>query len=153
MNKSFRLILVLVTITFLSILFSTSHVHALSVGSTVSSIKIKDANDNPAWIPDIGKKVMTIFYVDPDVADVTDPLADALKAKKFDKTKYTGMGITNLKDTWKPNAIIRIIIRKKIKKYNSIILTDTDKTVVKKWNLGNCNGYSVFIIIGKDKKF
>lgn len=125
---------------------------ALTKGTTVNSIKIRDANDKPAFIPDIGKKVVTIFYADPDVSDVNDPLADALKAKNFDKKTYIGMGIANLADTGKPNFIIRMVIRSKIKKYKSTILTDVDKTVAKKWNLGSTNGFSIVIVIGKDKK-
>jgi predicted transcriptional regulator len=124
----------------------------LTPGTVVNSIKIRDASDNPAYIPDIGKKVVTIFYADPDVSDVNDPLADALKAKKYSKTSYKGMGIAYLADTGKPNFIIRMVIRRKIKKYNSTILTDVDKTVAKKWNLGSTNGFSIVIVIGKDKK-
>ncbi len=125
---------------------------ALTPGTVVNSIKIRDANNDPAYIPDIGKKVVTIFYADPDVSDVNDPLADALKARKFSKAAYKGMGIANLADTGKPNFIIRMVIRRKIKKYNSTILTDVDKTVAKKWNLGSTNGFSIVIVIGKDKK-
>ncbi len=143
----------------LSILFSilfalmiSSTVYGLGTGTAVNSIQIRDANNNPAYIPDIGKKVVTIFYADPDVSDVNDPLADALKAKKYDKALYRGMGIANLDDTVKPNFIIRMVIRSKIKKYNSTILTDVDKTVAKKWNLGSTNGLSIVIVIGKDKK-
>ncbi len=41
---------------------------------------IRDANDAPATIPDLGKKVLAVFYSDPDVSDQNDPFADKLKA-------------------------------------------------------------------------
>jgi predicted transcriptional regulator len=138
--------------TLLLVLIISPAGFALKTGATVNSIKIRDANNNPAYIPGIGKKVLTIFYADPDVSDVNDPLADALKARKFSKTLYKGMGIANLADTGKPNFIIRMVIRRKIKKYKSTILTDVDKTVAKTWNLGSTNGFSIVIVIGKDKK-
>lgn len=127
-------------------------VNAASVGQTLSNVKIRNANDNPVWIPDFGKKVLSIFYADPEGADLNDPLADAIKAKKFPKSKYRGIGIANLKDTWKPNSLIRMMVRRKIAKYNSTILTDPNRIVPGKWGLGNCDDTSVVIIIGKDKK-
>ncbi len=135
-----------------ALLIITGSLQALDRGSVVSSITIRDANDSPVIIPDIGSKVLTIFYADPDVSDVNDPLADALKDKNFDKSKYRGMGIANLADTIKPNMLIRMLIRKKIEKYNSTILTDTDRSVAREWGLGNCDGYSVIIVIGRDSR-
>jgi len=125
---------------------------ALGVGDTVSSVEIKDANNKPAWIPDLGKKVVTLFYTDPDVKDLNEPFRDMLKAAKLDETKYRGMGVANLKDTWKPNWIIRKIIRGKIEKFKSLILTDVDHTLKNKWNLGATDEKDIVIVIGKDRK-
>jgi predicted transcriptional regulator len=125
---------------------------ALSVGERVSSVQIRDANNKPAWIPDIGKKVITLFYTDPDVKDQNEPFRDLLKAASLDATRYRGIGVANLKDTWKPNFIIRKIIRGKIEKFKALILTDTDHTLKRAWNLGDCNEKDVAIIIGKDQK-
>jgi predicted transcriptional regulator len=66
--------------------------------------------------------------------------------------KYKGFGVANLKDSWVPNAIIRAVIRKKMKKYDSVILTDEDYFMPKKWGLGDCNDVSVFLVIGEDQK-
>lgn len=127
--------------------------HAAKVGATLSNVKIKDANDKPAWIPGFGKKVLVIFYVDIKAGDDNDPLADALKAKKLDESKHQGMGIVNLKDSWAPNAVIRMMIRKKLAKYGkSVILTDDDRSIPTKWKLGDCDDMSVVLVIGKDKK-
>ena len=125
---------------------------ALKVGSKVTPVKIKDANDRPAWTPDIGKKVLTVFYTDPDVKDMNEPFREVLNNSNLDLKKYRGYGVVNLKDTWKPNFIIRKVIRGKIEKFKSTILTDPDNAFKKSWRLGDCNEKDVVIIVGKDKK-
>lgn len=125
---------------------------ALKVGDKVWNAPLKDANDKPARIPDLGKKVLVLFYTDPDVKDLNEPFRDMLKAAKLDKTKYRGMGVANLKDTWKPNFIIRKVIRGKIKKFNSLILTDPNHTLKISWRLGDCNEKDIAIVVGKDKR-
>ena len=57
-----------------------------------------------------------------------------------------------MKDSAAPNFIIRSVIKGKIEKYKSTILTDVDLTLPKAWGLGDCKDKSVFILIGKDKK-
>jgi len=127
-------------------------VNALSVNQVASNLNIRDANDQPATIPDFGSKVLTIIYGDSDASDISDPISDALKAKNFPESKNRGIGIANLKDSPAPNWLIRKIVQSKIKKYQATILTDVDLTVANSWGLGNCNNKSVFIILGKDKK-
>jgi len=133
-------------------LFAVSNAFALKKGDTVRSIMVKDANDKPARIPDLGKKVVMLFYTDPDVKDLNEPFREFVDAKKPSKKKLRAMGVANLKDTWKPNFIIRSIIRGKIKKFKSLILTDTDHSLKKAWKLGNCDEKDMVIIIGRDKK-
>ena len=125
---------------------------ALSVNDTVRNVQLRDAEDEPLKIPNLGKKVLTVFYTDPDEADQNDPFADLLKAAKLPKEKYQGIGVANLKDTWKPNFAIRAMVRRKIKKYNSTILTDPEHLLKKAWKLGDCNETSLVIILGPDKK-
>lgn len=125
---------------------------ALDVGDEVTELQLRDANDKPAAIPDLGKKVIAIFYTDADVADMNDPLADALKERKPDLDKYRPLGIVNLKDSFPPNFIIRAVVRGKIEKYKSIILTDPAHLLPDAWGLGTCQDTSVIIVIGKDKK-
>ncbi|MFH1131388.1 MAG: YtfJ family protein [Pseudomonadota bacterium] len=131
---------------------STQHAIALGVGDTVENVQVRDANDKPAAIPDLGKKVIALFYTDPDEKEQNEPFREMLKLNKFDRTRYRGMGIANLKDTWKPNFLVRKIIRRKIEKFKSLILTDPDHILKNKWDLGDCNEKDVVIIIGKDKK-
>ncbi len=123
---------------------------AAQVGDALQNVALRDAKDEPAQIPDLGAKVLAIFYNDADEADLNDPLADAMKARKFDETRYRGVGIANLADSKMPNFLIRKVIRGKIEKYKSTILTDPDRLLASAWKLGDCNNTSVFIVIGKD---
>lgn len=127
-------------------------VNAATVGQQLSNVQVADAADKPAYLPDFGKKVISVFYTDADAADMNDPLADAMKAKKFDESKYKGIGIANLKDSKAPNFLIRKIIKGKIEKYKTTILTDPDLILAKAWGFGDCNNTSVVLIIGKDGK-
>ena len=131
---------------------STAKAQNEIVGKTMSALMISDANNQPKAIPFIGEKVLLIQYTDPDVKDINDKLSDAVKAKKFDAKVYQGMGIANCKDTWIPNAGIRMKARQKEKQFaGSIVMLDEDHIVPKALGLGDCNGIGVLIIVGKDK--
>lgn len=125
---------------------------AAEVGQTLNQLELRDGNNKPAPIPDLGAKVLAIFYTDADVADMNDPLADALKAKGLSLDHYRGMGVVNMADSKAPNFIIRGVVRGKIEKYKSTILTDTERLLPKAWDLGDCNNTSVVLVVGKDKK-
>jgi hypothetical protein len=127
-------------------------VNAAAVGQVVSNPQIRNAEDNPATIPDFGTHVIGLTYANVAAGDLGDPQSDAIKAKKYDKTVYRGLGVANLKDSPIPNFLIRSKVRDKIKQYNAVILTDVDLTLPKAWGLGDCKDKSVFILIGKDKK-
>lgn len=127
--------------------------YAAYVGQAVNSLQLIDVYDNPKAMPYIGQKVISIMYTDPDVKDVNDPLSNAMDAKKYDKTKLCAMGIANCKDTWIPNAGIRMKAKQKQNQFpESVILLDENKTLSGAWQLGNCDETGVVIIIGKDKK-
>ena len=124
-----------------------------AIGTTVNKQVLNDPNDNPKVLPFLGEKVLAIFYTDPDEKDVNDPLSDAIKAKNFPKDKYAGIGIANCKDTWIPDAAIRMKARQKEKQFpGSIVLLDTKKILSASWGLGDCNNMGVVIIVGKDLK-
>jgi len=151
--KNFKKFTLLIATMAMITAISQTNAFAIKVGDTLNNVQIMDSNDKPTVIPDFGKKVLTIFYNDADVADQNDPAATTLKKQKFPKTKYRGLGIANLKDApWKPNSIIRMIARKKEKQFNSTILTDPKYIVRDAWGLGNCNEKSVCIIIDTNKK-
>jgi predicted transcriptional regulator len=121
-------------------------------GDALPNVELRDGNDQPATLPDFGAKVLAVFYTDADEKDMNDPLADAIKAKKFDETRYRGMGVVNLADSKAPNFLIRRAVREKIEKYKSTILTDPDRLLAAAWKLGDCNNTSVFVLVGKDGK-
>ena len=152
MRKSFLRNLFITFVFMLGVFSLIGTATAASVGQDLSNPQIRDADDNPTNIPDFGTHVITLTYADSSVSDLGDPMNDALKARNYNKAVYKGMGVANMKDSTAPNFVIRKIVKSKIEKYKSTILTDADLTLAKAWNLGNCKGKSVFMIVGKDKK-
>lgn len=119
---------------------------------TMTSLMITDANNDPKAIPFVGEKVLLIQYTDPDVKDINDKLSDAVKAKKFDAARYQGIGIANCKDTWIPNAGIRMKARQKEKQFaGSIVMLDEKHIVSTALGFGDCNEIGVLLVVGKDK--
>ncbi|MBW1981455.1 MAG: hypothetical protein JRJ12_09550 [Deltaproteobacteria bacterium] len=103
--------------------------------------------------PVFQNKVLSIFYVDPDEADLNEHISEALKKAAdqgiLDRRHYKGFGITNLKATWKPNFIIKAIVKRKKKKYGTIILLDYDYTILNLWGLENDT--SNLVILDKNR--
>lgn len=130
----------------------TPSAFAAESGDSLKQVELQTFDGVAATIPDFGKKVIALFYGDADVADMNDALADALKAKDFDKSVYRGMGVANLQDSKAPNFLIRSIVKGKVEKYKSTILLDQNLALANAWNLGDCNNQSVVVIIGPDMK-
>ena len=152
-RKMYSLIIIIVLCFSAGILIDSAM--AISVGGTIRNIKLQMANEEGTemWIPHIGKKVVSIFYTDPDVKDVNEPLTEFLKSKyKSERAYYVGVGIANCKDTWIPNGIILSSAKSKAAKYKSTVLLDREHYCKKYWGLGDCNGKGVVIIVGHDKK-
>jgi len=85
-------------------------------------------------------KIYTVFYVDPDEKDLNNPLADALKARKFDRKKVNSVAIINLAATWIPNVILETMLKKKQKKFpDTIYVKDKKKVLVNAWKLADDN--------------
>lgn len=123
-----------------------------ATGKTMTALQISDPNNQPKVIPYVGEKVLLIQYTDPDVKDVNDKLSEAVKAKKFSDKLYQGIGIANCKDTWIPNAGIRMKARQKEKQFpGSVIMLDENRVVSNALGIGDCNGKGVILIVGKDK--
>jgi len=94
-----------------------------------------------AWDSSMLKgKIYTLFYVDPDEKDLNNPLADALKARKFDRKKVNSVAIINLAATWLPNIVIEAKLKDKQKKFpDTLYVKDKKKVLVKEWNLADDN--------------
>ena len=154
MNQSFlRKSLVVAGCAVIAFVLSTGLGLAASVGQELANPQLKDANDQPATMPDFGTHVITVTYANVKSGDYGDPMNDATKTRKYDKALYRGLGVVNMKDSpFVPNSLIRSKVRDKIAQYKSVILTDDNRLLAKAWNLGDCKDKSVFILIGKDKK-
>ena len=118
---------------------------AIELGQVPSNVVIEGENgakiDGTSWNSSMLKgKVYTVFYVDPDEKDLNNPLADALKARKFDRKKVNSVAIINLAATWIPNAILETMLEKKQKEFpNTLYVKDKKKVLVNKWNLADDN--------------
>ena len=87
---------------------------------------------------------------DPDVGCVIPFLT---RSKKNFPAQNTWLGIMSCKVTWIPDAGIRAASKKKQQQFkDSTIMLDTNKALATAWQLGDCNGAGVVIIVGKDKK-
>jgi YtfJ family uncharacterized protein len=129
---------------------------ALELGKVPSKVIIDGDNggktDGTAWSSSMLKgKIYTVFYVDPDEKDLNNALADAIKAKKFDRKKVNSVAIVNLAATWLPNAIIESKLKEKQKKFpHTIYVKDKKKVLVQKWDLADDN--SDILIFDKEGK-
>jgi predicted transcriptional regulator len=109
--------------------------------------------DGTAWNSEelISGKVMVLFYVDPDEADLNNHVSDALKAENFPLDKYGSLGVANMGATWLPNFAINIKLKSKQEKHKATIyVKDLEKTIVKTWGLSDDD--SDIILFGKDGK-
>ncbi len=118
---------------------------------TVKPINIRDASDNPIPIPQLGKKHLLIFYVDPDHANQNTAFTDHLEKNHILSDNIHSFGIVNLKDApMLPNSIVRAMVRKKIKQTGADIYTDPDHLLRDGWNLGDVNNQFTLIFVTKD---
>jgi len=129
---------------------------AIELGKVPIMVVIEGENgakvDGSAWSSSMLKgKIYTVFYVDPDKKDVNNALADAIKAKKYDRKKVNSVAIINLAATWLPNALIESKLEDKQKKFpHTIYVKDKKKVLVKKWGLADDN--SDILIFDKQGK-
>ena len=127
------------------LMFMVVSLTAVEVGKLPTSVTIEGENggklDGSAWHSSMLKgKIYTVFYVDPDERDLNNPLADALKARKFDRKKVNSVAIINLAATWIPNMVLESLLKKKQKKFpDTIYVKDKKKVLVDKWALADDN--------------
>ena len=125
----------------------------LSVGCKVENLTIKDLNGNPAVLPYWGQKNVLIFYVDPDAYlngnKTADFAAEIEENKRAAGPAIEGFGIMNFPDTGLPKDLLRKICRKRTEKNGAIIIDDDQHIFKNTWNLGNCNGKFLLILVDK----
>lgn len=128
-----------------------------SVGTAVSNVTLKNGSAT-SQIPGFGTKVISITYASAGIIskpqDYCDPINTALKNKNFDKNKYQGIGVANMKDSGTvPDSSIEKAAAEKRAKYGAVVLTDDSRILAESWGLAkDLSGKSVLIIIGTDKK-
>ena len=118
---------------------------AVELNHVPSSVTIEGENggklDGTPWHSSMLKgKIYTVFYVDPDEKDLNNPLAHALKARKFDRKKVNSVAIINLAATWIPNVVLESLLKKKQKEFpDTLYVKDKKKVLVNQWNLADDN--------------
>ena len=134
-----------------------ANIFALDIGAKPPVVTLQGENgghvkDGSPWSSSmIRDKVYVMFYVDPDEKDKNERVAEALKAKHFDRSKYGSIAIVNMAATWKPNFIIQKILESKQKKYkDTIYVMDKNKVLVDKWGLADDE--SDILLFDKDGK-
>lgn len=125
----------------------------LSVGCKVENLTIKDLNGNPAVLPYWGQKNILIFYVDPDAYlnghKTSDFAAEIEENKRAAGPAIEGFGIMNFPDTALPLEMLRRICRKRTEKNGATIINDHQHIFKNTWNLGDCNGKFLLILVDK----
>lgn len=134
--KKLILISVLLSFALLTVYPQTAK---LEVGKKVPEWVLPDAKGESYSMDTWKGKVLQINYVDPDEEDLNDHFNDEVdKAadvdKRIDKEYFKGFGIVDSKSTWKPNGIIKMIAKRKEKKYGTTILFDTEGVLHEKWD-------------------
>ena len=129
----------------LSMMLLMGSIMAIELGKVPSSVTISGDNgaqiNGKAWHSSMLKgKMCALFYVDPDKKDLNMDLANALKAKNFDKKKVHSVAIINLAATWIPNSILITMLEKKQKQFpDTLYVKDKKKVLVKQWGLADDN--------------
>ena len=96
-------------------------------------------------------KVYVVFYVDPDKKELNQPFIDVLNKRHFPSETYGSVAIVNMAATWKPNAIIEMLLEKKQRKYpRTVYVKDKQKVLVHAWKVADDT--SDVLIFDKDGK-
>lgn len=117
----------------------------------VKSITLTDVNNAPAILPYVGQKTFVLFYIDPDVQKLSDPLTEAIDNKMYPTNKFGAIGVINCKDTWIPNAVIRRSVGKKQRQYpESVLFLDKKHFLKSTLETGDSDDAMLVYVIGKD---
>lgn len=121
------------------------------IGKKNYSVTLIKGDNSPAQLPYIGEKTCVLFYIDPDVQELSDPLTEAVNNKKYPKNKFGAIGVVNCKDTWIPNSTIRSRVASKQTQYpESVLFLDEDYILKSAWKTGDANNVMIVYVIGKD---
>lgn len=149
MKKTVLALIIMVSFAFTAFAQSGN----LKVGDPVPKWVLPSASKVDHSMDTWKDKVLQINYVDPDISDINDPFNDKInlaadKEKRINRDHFKGFGVIDSKSTKKPNGIIRMLAKKKEKKYGTTILFDYDASIRNAWGLDS-DAYTVIIV---DKK-
>ena len=122
----------------------------------LSALTIRDLNNQATPTPCLadGKRVTMVIYADPDHYRQNEYFVDRIKQYVFPLGEFCGYGIVNLKDTYLPTFVLRLILKtirgRSEPERKAVILTDPDHTVAKGWRLGDCNNQVVVLLLDRD---
>ena len=139
------------TACILTILLTGVPVRAeLEVGTKPSPVELSGKCggrlDGTPWSSsEIDGKVYSVYYIDPDEADLNEPLFTALKAEGFPREKVQSVAIINMKATWLPGPVLSKVLKRKQKKYTrTTYVKDNCKKMIAAWN---CTDHSSDIML------
>jgi len=141
-----------------SVLFSSLFAE-VSVGTQLSPLSLQGdtggyVEKGMVWSSAMlhGKTTM-LMYVDPDEKSKGKVFNSTIEAfeKELDFDKFQILVILNLKATWKPNALIKKLLKDKSKDYpKRIYVIDKESVLVKAWGLKD-DAYNILLIDEKAK--
>jgi len=128
----------------------------VNIGSTLPQLTLDHKNggyfSGKAWNSSMLKgKTTMLMYVDPDEKDKGENFKHTIEKleHEVDFKQFQIVVVLNLGATWKPNMLIRKLMKDKLTTYpKRIYVFDNNSLLVKKWGLKN-DEYNVLII---DKK-
>ncbi len=151
-----------IIISFILIMFAPVHTaFAVEPGKSVSNVQIRDLENNPVPLPELGKKIIAIWYTDPDAARQNEKLAKRLKEAKIPWQVFYGYGVANLKDApLYPDFVVRLALRQqadeilshdtRVKK--APLFSDPNHILKNAWDLKDTDDNSVVMLIDTSKQ-
>ncbi len=121
----------------------------------VENLTLKSLTGEATTLPKFGEKNLLIFYIDPDAGipfgNANMRFTDEIEESGVTKGENLfGFGILNTGDTALGQNLICKAASKRTAKNNGTVLNDPDRIVAKSWQLGNCNGKCVIMIVSKE---
>ena len=116
---------------------------------TLSGQEGRTVDGHPFDSEKLKGKVTVIFYVDPDKKALNEEIAEALKAKAYDRENYRSVAVINIAATWLPNFAVSTALKSKQKKYpDTLYVKDLHKKGVETWHVADDDAN--FLITSKD---
>ncbi len=118
-------------------------------GNIVPNIEVADHLDKTLTLPHFGQRHLLIFYIDPDRLTQNGELSNNIfHDHRNISSKLSCISILNHKDAQKiPDAVIKKIAAKHTEQGRMPFFIDYSATLSSIWRLGDCNNYTVLILV------